>query len=226
MSNRNNNSIIIAPSILAADFSNLEREIRQLEQGGAEWIHIDVMDGHFVPNITFGPLMVRTIDNLTDLVLDVHLMIDNPERYLKDFKKAGADIITVHQEVCPHLHNTIKKIHELGSKAGVSLNPGTNVATLGEIAPDVDLVLIMSVYPGFGGQQFIESALAKIRKTNALLKRVDSGAYLEVDGGIDESNARAVVNAGCNVLVSGTGIFKNPSRAEGVKNLRTAALRT
>jgi len=224
--NRNNNTIIIAPSILSANFSNLEREIYQLEQGGAEWIHIDVMDGHFVPNITFGPLIVRAIDNLTDLILDVHLMISEPELYLEDFKKAGADIITVHQEACLHLHNTIEKIHELGSKAGISLNPGTTVATLEEIVYDVDLVLIMSVNPGFGGQRFINSALEKIRKTNALLKSVDSGAYLEVDGGIDEHNAQTIVNAGCNVLVSGTGIFKNPNRAEGVRNLRAAVKRT
>ena len=218
-------TLIIAPSILSADISKLESEIRQLEKGGAEWIHIDVMDGHFVPNSTFGPQMVKTIKTITDLTLDVHLMIEKPERYLGDFKKAGADIITVHQETCTHLHGTLKTIRDLGVKAGVSLNPSTSVATIEEVIHDVDLVLIMSVNPGFGGQKFIGSSLVKIQKTHEMLKSKNPDAYLEVDGGIDSFNVEAVVRAGCNVLVAGTGIFVNPDRAKGVLELRNAALR-
>jgi len=219
------NNLIIAPSVLAADIAKLEAEIHQLEKGGAEWIHIDVMDGHFVPNITFGPLMVKAIKTLTDLSLDVHLMIEKPERYLEDFTKAGADIITVHQEACTHLHGTLKTIRDLGVKAGVSLNPSTSLSTIEDVISDVDLVLIMSVNPGFGGQKFIEASLVKIQKTFKMLKSKNPDAYLEVDGGIDSSNAEAVVRAGCDVLVSGTGIFVNPDRAQGVQDLRNAALK-
>jgi len=216
-------TILIAPSILSADYAHLAKDIRQIEQGGADWIHIDVMDGNFVPNITFGPLMVGTINSLTGLVLDVHLMIVNPEKYLKEFSAAGADIITVHQETCPHLHRTIQQIHDLGARAGVSINPGTSISTIEEIICDADLILIMSVNPGFGGQRFIDSSLRKIEAMSALLKERDSKAYLEVDGGIDETNAAKVVQAGCRVLVSGTGVFKNADKSEGVRLLREAA---
>ncbi|MCH8286890.1 ribulose-phosphate 3-epimerase [candidate division KSB1 bacterium] len=216
--------IIISPSVMSADFSILKEEIHSLEEGGADWLHIDVMDGHFVPNITFGPKIVRTINNLTDLTLDVHLMIENPENYLEDFRNAGADIITVHQEACPQIHSTIKRIKELGAKAGVSINPGTPVESIQEILGDVDLILIMSVNPGFGGQKFISSSVKKVETISGLLNSIHADPYLEIDGGIDETNAGIVTKAGCNVLVAGTGVFKNPNRSEGVKNLRAAAL--
>lgn len=216
--------MIIAPSILSADFSILKEEIQFLEKGGAEWLHFDVMDGHFVPNITFGSKILNTINNLSDLTLDVHLMIENPEKHLEDFRNAGADIITVHQEVCPHIHSTISRIKDLGAKAGVSINPGTPVESIQEILGDVDLVLIMSVNPGFGGQKFIPSSVNKVETLKKMLNSINANPYVEIDGGIDDTNAGMVVKAGCNVLVSGTGVFKNPNRAEGVKNLRSAAL--
>ncbi len=224
MQNSFENDLIIAPSILSADFTNLECEIRQLEKGGVDWIHIDVMDGHFVPNITFGPLLVKAIKSLTNVPLDVHLMISNPDLYLEDFRKAGADIISVHQETCPHLYKTVNKIRELGAKAGVSINPATSISTIESIIKEIDLVLIMSVNPGFGGQKFIESSLSKISDTFELLQKSNPKVKLEVDGGIDTSNIKSVVNAGCNVVVAGTAIFSNIDRTEGVKNLRNAAV--
>ena len=218
------NSIIIAPSLLSANFSFLGKEIKQLETGGADWLHLDIMDGQFVPNITFGPIIVNAVNNLTNLTLDVHLMIKNPENYIEAFKKAGADIITVHQETCPHLKRTIAYIHELGALAGISLNPPTPISLIEEVIHTVDLVLIMSVNPGFGGQEFIPTSLQKIRETRDILNSINSRAYLEVDGGIDETNASTIVEAGCSVIVAGTGIFKYNNRSEGVQKLRAAAL--
>ncbi len=223
MQNSFDNELKIAPSILSADITKLESEIRQLEKGGADWIHIDVMDGHFVPNITFGPLLVKAIKSLTNAPLDVHLMISNPDLYLEGFRKAGADIISVHQETCPHLYRTVTKIRKLGAQAGVSINPATSISTIENIIKEIDLVLIMSVNPGFGGQKFIDSSLSKIYDTFELLQKKNPKVQLEVDGGIDASNIKAVVDAGCNVVVAGTGIFSNTDRAEGVKNLRNAA---
>ena len=223
MKNLFKNELKIAPSILSADFTILESEVRQLEKGGADLIHIDVMDGHFVPNITFGPLLVKAIKSLTNVPLDVHLMISNPDVYLEDFRKAGADIISVHQETCPQLHRTVKKIRKLGAHVGVSINPTTSISTIERIIKEIDLVLIMSVNPGFGGQKFIETSLSKIHDTYELLQKKNPKVQLEVDGGIDTSNIKAVVDAGCNIVVAGTGIFSNADRVEGVKNLRNAA---
>ena len=171
--------IKIAPSILSADFSHLAKQVREAEDAGVDYIHVDVMDGHFVPNITIGPLIVKALRPITKLPLDVHLMIENPERYIEDFSKAGADIITVHQETCPHLHSTIQQIHDLDIRAGVSINPSTPVSTLDEIISEVDLVLVMSVNPGFGGQSYIASCTGKIKKLREMLDQCDSSADLQ-----------------------------------------------
>lgn len=207
------NKISIAPSILSADFGRLNEEIQSVESY-AELIHVDVMDGHFVPNITIGAPIVSKIR--TKLPLDCHLMIENPERFFEDFAKAGASILTVHQETCPHLHRSIQALKVLGLKAGVALNPATPLDTIVEILDDIDMVLLMTVNPGFGGQKFIESVLPKIEKLRRLRPKLD----IEVDGGINAETARAVCKAGANILVSGSYIFGAKNRRAAIERLR------
>ena len=198
----------IFPSILSADFAHLGQQVAQAEQAGANGVHLDVMDGRFVPNITIGPLVVAAVRRVTSLPLDVHLMIEATERYLGEFAKAGANIISVHQEACPHLHRVIQQIKSLGKQAGVVINPATPAMALEEIVNDVDLILVMSVNPGFGGQSFIESSVDKIRRIRQLLTERQARAELEVDGGIDPQTAPRVAKAGASVLVAGSAIFQ------------------
>ncbi|GAB4448838.1 MAG: ribulose-phosphate 3-epimerase [Anaerolineae bacterium] len=213
--------IKIAPSILSADFARLGSHVAEAEAGGADWIHVDVMDGHFVPNITIGPLIVQALRPVTRLPLDVHLMIEQPERYIADFARAGADCITVHVETCPHLHRTVQQIKELGVRAGVTLNPATPPSALAEILPDVDLVLVMSVNPGFGGQSYIPASTAKIARLRQMLDDIGSAAELEVDGGVNAATIREVVNAGATVLVAGSAVFNQSATvAENIRQLR------
>jgi ribulose-phosphate 3-epimerase len=218
--------VTIAPSLLAADFADLRGQIALAEQGGADWLHLDVMDGHFVPNITIGPPVIRSIRRYTSLPFDVHLMIENPDLYLEDFRSAGADSITVHYETCPHLHRTVQKIKSLGARAGVCINPATPETLLSGILADVDMILIMTVNPGFGGQTFIGSSVEKIRRTAAMALGTHPGVYLEVDGGIDGTTARSVVDAGASVLVAGKSIFGARDIPLAVRALRAAALGT
>jgi ribulose-phosphate 3-epimerase len=216
--------IKLAPSILSADFARLGEQVAEVARAGADYIHVDVMDGHFVPNITIGAPVVASIRPLTSLPLDVHLMIEHPEQYISEFAKAGADIITVHVEACPHLHGTIKSIKELGVKAGVSLNPATPLSAIEEIIPHVDLILIMSVNPGFGGQSFIPATLPKIENTRKILNDRKISAELEVDGGINVDNAPDIVKAGANVLVAGNSVFKaKEGISQALQRLREAA---
>lgn len=211
---------IIAPSVLAADFTRLGEQAQEAEKAGADWLHLDVMDGRFVPNISFGPAVVKALRGLTKCPLDVHLMIVEPERYLEDFRSAGADIITVHQEASPHLHRTLAHIRELGAKAGVSINPSTPVSMLKDIAAVADLILIMSVNPGFGGQKFIPGALQRIAETRALITQTRSSALLEVDGGVDAGNAASILAAGADILVAGTSVFRQSDMCAAIAVLR------
>jgi ribulose-phosphate 3-epimerase len=225
-SDRGTSPILVAPSILSADFARLGDEVRAAQDGGADWIHVDVMDGHFVPNLTIGPLVTEAVRRSTSLPVDVHLMIEAPERYLADFVTAGADRITVHQEACRHLHRVVERIRELGVAPGVAVNPSTSIELLRDILPFVDLVLIMTVNPGFGGQAFIPTSPGRVRRTRALLDDLDAGreVALQVDGGIDAGTAREVAAAGANVLVAGSAVYGHPEGvAEGIRSIRGSA---
>lgn len=211
--------LIIAPSILAADFANLQNETLMLNSSKAEWIHIDIMDGVFVPNISFGFPVLHAIQKHTSKFLDVHLMIEKPERYIKQFVDAGAKMITVHLEACPHIHRTIQEIKDLGCLSGIALNPGTPVSLVKDVINDIDLVLIMSVNPGFGGQKFIPYSVDKVREAKELIQLTGRPIYLEVDGGVSMQNAESLIDAGANVLVAGNFVFSSPNPVETIANL-------
>jgi ribulose-phosphate 3-epimerase len=212
---------IIAPSLLASDFLHLEQECQMLNESKADWFHLDVMDGRFVPNISFGMSVIKQLRKTTAKFFDVHLMIVEPEKYSEEFKDAGANSLTVHQEACPHLHRNIQQIKSLGMKAGVAINPATPVFLLQDIIRDVDMVLVMSVNPGFGGQSFIPHSLAKIAELKALIKNTASSAKIEVDGGISLDNAAEILQAGADVLVAGSSIFKSENPLETIEKMKS-----
>jgi len=211
---------VIAPSLLASDFLHLENECKMLNESQADWFHLDVMDGRFVPNISYGLPVIKQLRKTTSKFFDVHLMILEPEKYAKAFKDAGANGLTVHQEVCPHLHRNIQQIKSLDMSAGVAINPATPVTCLEDIITDVDMVLIMSVNPGFGGQSFIEHSLKKIKELKSLINKTGSSAKIEVDGGISLENARGIINAGADILVAGSSIFKSENPAETIRKMK------
>jgi ribulose-phosphate 3-epimerase len=212
---------LIAPSILAADFGKIYSEVEMLNASQADWVHVDVMDGSFVPNISFGFPVIKAIKSASKLPLDVHLMIDNPERYLQQFKDVGADVLTVHAEACVHLHRTIQQIKELGMKAGVALNPHTNVDTIADIIEDVDLVCLMSVNPGFGGQKFIYNTVPKTKKLRQMIDTRNASAMIEIDGGVGLQNAEKLLQAGANVLVAGSAVFKADDPHDTIVRLKS-----
>ena len=214
---------LIAPSVLSADFGRLAEAVQQVEAAGADWIHVDVMDGHFVPNLTVGPPMVEALRKVTKLPLDVHLMMTNPDSFIEEFAEAGATYLTVHVEACPHLHRTVQSIKERQVKAGVTLNPATSSTTLEEILPEADLILIMSVNPGFGGQRFIETSVSKIVRVRQMIDQAKSRALLEVDGGVNLENVSRIVKAGADVLVAGSAIFNSNNFAQTIHQLRTSS---
>lgn len=215
--------IKLAPSILSADFARLLEDVKKVEKAGCEYLHIDVMDGHFVPNITLGPGIVKSLRKDVNMVFDAHLMIENPDNYIKEFADAGCDIIVVHQEACTHLHRTIQNIKSHGIKAGVALNPATPIETIKYVLQDVDMVLLMSVNPGFGGQPYIPVVTEKIKELKALIDKMNLDIDIEVDGGVKPSNIAEVVNAGANVIVAGSAIFNAGNIDEAVKSLRENA---
>ncbi len=212
---------LIAPSILSADFSRLGEEVKAVEAAGADWIHVDVMDGHFVPNITIGPLVAEAVRGVTQLPMDVHLMIENPDAYLEAFARAGSTYLTVHPEACHHLHRTIQAIKGLGVKAGVALNPATPLSAVEWVLEDVDLVLVMSVNPGFGGQTFISSAIPKIRDLKSLVRSKNSDVLIAVDGGVNQDTIRSVSEAGADAFVAGSAIFGTSDYAETIRKFRS-----
>jgi ribulose-phosphate 3-epimerase len=216
-------TVRIAPSILSADFAALGNAVAAAERGGADFIHVDVMDGHFVPNITIGPPVVKSLKKIATVPLDVHLMIEEPDRYIEAFAEAGAAMMSVHVEVLPHLHRTVHAIKALGVQAGAVINPSTPVASLGEIAGDVDFVLVMSVNPGFGGQTFIPRSESKVREVRALLDRAGNRAAVEIDGGIDQHNVARVVAAGASIIVAGSAVFHTPDPERATRELKAAA---
>ncbi|MEQ8928160.1 MAG: ribulose-phosphate 3-epimerase [Fulvivirga sp.] len=212
---------IIAPSILAADFANIQKEVEMLNSSEADWIHVDIMDGIFVPNISFGIPVTQAIHEHATKPLDVHLMIEKPEKFVEAFKKAGAEIITVHYEACPHLHRNLQQIKSLGCKAGVALNPHTNVQLLEDIIQDIDMVCIMSVNPGFGGQKFIENTYKKVRQLKEIISDAGATTLIEIDGGVNKDNARDLLDVGADVLVAGSFVFNSDDPINTISNLKT-----